>query len=335
MSELTDTGWSYPVNLNEYVSGNLSRSPCISPNGKRLFYSKFINGWDLYYSDWDETTQDWGPSINCGPGVNTLDYSEIDCTLPNDTTLIFLRTNVAYISNWNKLTETWGESSGFPTDLLPTGSDWGIYVTSQMTKIYKEGSYIDSTKEGEFYLNHVITVSYKDSTTPSGYSRPYVLNTSLLADTLYFLGEYEDRWEGFPTLTADGKTLYFSADYHGQITIYETHMIIDENGDSVLTGLNEGSSSVIPETFELYDPYPNPFNPSTKIVYKIKKRSKILLKVYDILGKQAAELINDYKQTGVYDLEFNNYQYNLNSGVYFVVLQADEQKSVKKILLIK
>ena len=106
VTEWSDTGWTEPYSLPGYINQHLARYPSISPNGKRLFFTWFLGGWDLYYSDWDNTINDWGPAVNCGPNVNTPEYAEGGSVLPNDTTLIFLRNTVANISYWDSQNNT-------------------------------------------------------------------------------------------------------------------------------------------------------------------------------------------------------------------------------------
>lgn len=151
VTEWSDTGWAEPYSLPSYINQHLATAPCISPSGKRLFFTWFLGGWDLYYSDWDSTINDWGPAVNCGPNVNTPDLAEADCVLPNDTTLIFLRTTVANISYWDS--QTWGPAERWPTPTLWFQSDWGIYVSPSLHKVYDIGSRADTTISGEWYLN--------------------------------------------------------------------------------------------------------------------------------------------------------------------------------------
>ncbi len=87
------------------------------------------------------------------------------------------------------------------------------------------------------------------------------------------------------------------------------------------------------EKFTLSQNYPNPFNPSTKINFVIPKSSFVNLKVYDILGREVVTLVNEEKQPGVYEVEFD--ASNLSTGVYFYSLNAGDFKSTKKLLLAK
>jgi hypothetical protein len=85
--------------------------------------------------------------------------------------------------------------------------------------------------------------------------------------------------------------------------------------------------------YQLFDNYPNPFNPSTKISYSIKEEGLVTLKVYDALGKEIATLINENKPAGNYEAEFDASQ--LPSGMYIYKLQAGSFISSKKMLLLK
>ena len=86
-------------------------------------------------------------------------------------------------------------------------------------------------------------------------------------------------------------------------------------------------------SFNLQQNYPNPFNPSTKISWQLPDGSKVSLKVYDLLGREVATLVNEYKQAGKFETEF--YSANLPSGVYFYRIQAGEFIDTKKMILTK
>ncbi|MFZ4590997.1 MAG: T9SS type A sorting domain-containing protein, partial [Ignavibacteria bacterium] len=77
----------------------------------------------------------------------------------------------------------------------------------------------------------------------------------------------------------------------------------------------------------------NPFNPTTKISYALPKSGLVTLKVYDILGKEVATLVNEVKNVGSYTIDFNGS--NLSSGVYFYKLSVGDFSSIKKMTLIK
>lgn len=79
--------------------------------------------------------------------------------------------------------------------------------------------------------------------------------------------------------------------------------------------------------------YPNPFNPTTLIRFTIKYSGKVTLKVYDVLGREVAELFNGFHEPGSYEVPFNGS--NLPSGVYFYNLTSKGNSITKKMLLLK
>jgi len=89
----------------------------------------------------------------------------------------------------------------------------------------------------------------------------------------------------------------------------------------------------IPTEFVLEQNYPNPFNPSTTIRYSVPQLSKVVIKVYDILGNEIAILMDEEKPIGTYELTWN--AGTLPSGVYFYQLKAGEFISTKKMILLK
>ena len=100
-----------------------------------------------------------------------------------------------------------------------------------------------------------------------------------------------------------------------------------------LASLDVEDKEKFPAGFKLYQNYPNPFNPETKIQYSVDRRQFISLKIYNILGKDVASLVNEEKSAGVYDVKF--YSANLPSGIYFYQLKAGEFSETKKMILLK
>ncbi len=88
-----------------------------------------------------------------------------------------------------------------------------------------------------------------------------------------------------------------------------------------------------PAGFTLEQNYPNPFNPSTKIRYKLAEGSNVSLVVYNVLGKEVAQLVNGYQSEGSYSVIF--YADNLPGGIYFYTLTTDRYSKTNKMLLLK
>ncbi len=139
-------------------------------------------------------------------------------------------------------------------------------------------------------------------------------------------------------------------------------LIIDFNGTSIGTGtviirvwVNNTPSNFVADTFKVHlgpvgirrissvvegykleQNYPNPFNPTTKINFSIPKNENVTLKVYDILGNEAAVLLNNERvMQGTYSYDFNASDYNLHSGVFYYLLKTENFTSTKKMILVK
>nr|HMT10926.1 T9SS type A sorting domain-containing protein [Ignavibacteria bacterium] len=89
----------------------------------------------------------------------------------------------------------------------------------------------------------------------------------------------------------------------------------------------------IPNYFSLAQNYPNPFNPTTSIKFSVPTPEMVTLKVYDVLGKEVAVLVNEMKQPGFHTVDFDASR--LASGIYFYRIDAGQFSSVKRMALIK
>lgn len=95
----------------------------------------------------------------------------------------------------------------------------------------------------------------------------------------------------------------------------------------------------LPSSFELYQNYPNPFNPSTAISYQISASNHVQLKIYDILGREVAKLVDEEKQPGTYTVHFISQQTSigrqLTSGIYIARLTVGNFSKTIKLILMK
>ncbi|MBK7230427.1 MAG: T9SS type A sorting domain-containing protein [Ignavibacteriales bacterium] len=94
----------------------------------------------------------------------------------------------------------------------------------------------------------------------------------------------------------------------------------------------EDQSEIVKE-FKLSQNYPNPFNPSTKINWQSPVSGHQTLKIYDVLGNEVVTLVNEYRNAGSYETDFN--ASSLSSGIYFYRLSLGSFIQTKKMLLIK
>ncbi len=122
--------------------------------------------------------------------------------------------------------------------------------------------------------------------------------------------------------------------------IYTTQKLFTPE-DGILTDVHDETESGIPYNFALMQNYPNPFNPTTIISYVIARSEAtrqsvdllVQLKVYDILGRKVATLVNKKQTPGKYSVKFD--ASNLSSGIYFYTLRAGEFTATKKMILMK
>jgi hypothetical protein len=202
-----------------------------------------------------------------------------------------------------------------------------------------EGGYndifIDSSKtlaSDEYHLRHIESIS------PSAEGTNIYLYESLF-DSTTNQGSYKGKPVGVEYVGNDFKTvtlsipLYFMDQQQAQDLI--DHIMIDKFGE--VTGF-ENEVILVPDEYVLYQNFPNPFNPSTKISYQIPELSFVTLEVYDVLGNEIETLVNEEKPAGSYEVEFSSHSgevRNLPSGIYFYRLQAGNYIESKKMILIK
>lgn len=148
------------------------------------------------------------------------------------------------------------------------------------------------------------------------------------------LGGTGNQGDNIGLLSANGK-LYpvWMAKYPGHSVYQIWSSIIDLNSVSV-----KKIESEIPSTFELYQNFPNPFNPTTNIKYQIKENGFVILKVFDMLGHLVSTLVNEEQTTGTYETLFT--ANNLSSGTYFYKLEytnknGSKYTNAKKLVVLK
>ncbi|MEN8191642.1 MAG: FlgD immunoglobulin-like domain containing protein [Bacteroidota bacterium] len=122
--------------------------------------------------------------------------------------------------------------------------------------------------------------------------------------------------------------IYSPAGANGYSTVSPTLIDVDNGTVGV-----EEISSEIPNEYSLGQNYPNPFNPTTMINFSIPESGLVTLKVFNILGQEVAELINDVQAAGSYKVSFD--ASNLTNGLYIYKIQANNYTATKKMLLVK
>jgi len=100
----------------------------------------------------------------------------------------------------------------------------------------------------------------------------------------------------------------------------------------IFVGIEE-IEDLVPQKFELFQNFPNPFNPITRIKYAIPKSSYVRITVYNVLGQRISTLVNEQKPAGFYTVDFN--ASSLASGFYIYHLEADGFNIIKKMVVTK
>ena len=102
--------------------------------------------------------------------------------------------------------------------------------------------------------------------------------------------------------------------------------------EEVVTRVEE-TQETVPTEFKLVQNYPNPFNPTTTIQYSIASATHVTLRVYDMLGREVATLVDEEMQPGSYQTTFSAAE--LPSGLYFYRIQAADFQQVRKLTVVK
>jgi hypothetical protein len=205
--------------------------------------------------------------------------------------------------------------------------------------IYRSSNFLDPYELHWLLTNNGITNNHITAFTSSGND---IFSSSLYGTKGVFLTTNNgDSWliknQGFGNNVSGVLSLLIANNYIFAGT--DSHSVWKRNLSEII-GVKKNESS-IPLECKIYQNYPNPFNPTTNIKYQIPILSSphvlggdlVLLKVYDILGKEVATLVNEKQSPGTYEVTFDGSQYP--SGVYFYKLIAGDFSETKKMVIIK
>jgi hypothetical protein len=130
------------------------------------------------------------------------------------------------------------------------------------------------------------------------------------------------------------------AAYNGKV--YPIWMRLDGSALSVWIALVNDTSTVgVPteegyaSSFALYQNYPNPFNPSTMIRFNVLQREHVVLKVFDVLGREITTLVDRIVEAGEHTVVFSAWDYHLSSGTYFYRMTAGSFVQTKKFIILE
>ncbi|MEO6694316.1 MAG: T9SS type A sorting domain-containing protein [Ignavibacteria bacterium] len=162
-------------------------------------------------------------------------------------------------------------------------------------------------------------------------SAGYLYRCYVRSDNRIYSAENIDTSWAVEYTAPSGTYRYVGSDHNGL-----NFWAVRNNGGISYLDLPVGISNNNTETpsdFKLEQNYPNPFNPSTKINYSILNTQYTILRVYDALGNEVAQLVNQKQNAGSYEVEFDGR--NLPSGIYFYKLSAENFSDTKRMILLK
>ena len=122
-----------------------------------------------------------------------------------------------------------------------------------------------------------------------------------------------------------------SNDYYTNFTPVDNTLLVTITSGTGVPGNSHASS--VPAAYSLAQNFPNPFNPSTVIRYELPEAGHVTLKLFDLIGREVATLVEGIRSAGSYELELS--ASNLRSGAYFYRLQSGHFTETRKLLLIK
>ncbi|OGU34929.1 MAG: hypothetical protein A2068_00800 [Ignavibacteria bacterium GWB2_35_6b] len=195
---------------------------------------------------------------------------------------------------------------------------WGMMRNRKRLGIYLNG-------------NDMLKISSADKSINGNVSTPYIIvdaseTTKIDSSTYRASGSIGTRQ------VAAMNNLRFSLTNNSDVKY-----LTEERKFEGTTGINKNISDNLRDEIVLHQNYPNPFNPVTKISFAIPvvtaNFAVTTLKIYDVLGREIKKLVNEYKQPGTYEIEFD--ASFLSSGVYFYKLQSGNFSAIRKMVLIK
>ncbi|MCF8242009.1 MAG: T9SS type A sorting domain-containing protein [Melioribacteraceae bacterium] len=139
-----------------------------------------------------------------------------------------------------------------------------------------------------------------------------------------YILDFEDGEYGYPAFTIPGTK--------------ESVVVVGSQFQSDCYDINSVETETIPKNFKLHPAYPNPFNPSTNVIFEIPEISNIEIAVYNILGEKIKILMNDKLQLGKYDITWdgtNQDNVKVGSGIYLIVMKSGEYLQTIKAALLK
>ena len=273
-------------------------SKVVFENGSELII-KSISDFQLNGREVSNLTIEQGVTLNLTEEF-TSDITLYNITVKNGGNLNLTNTNPNYIPSVN-----------IKGDIDVTGS-LGFTVNSSKFNVILNGTGTQHISgSGEFALPLNLNTFVIDNN--------IVLNRNLQVNCRYIHQSGEVNLNGFNLFTGGKNPALIN---------------ISDKGEN-LTSTNENTklNSNLPDNYSVSQNYPNPFNPSTKIDFALPVSGKVVIKVYDITGKEAATVLNSEMTAGSHTVQMNSG--SLSSGVFFYTITAGSYSKTLKMIIAK
>ncbi|MFQ3597685.1 MAG: T9SS type A sorting domain-containing protein [Chloroherpetonaceae bacterium] len=240
--------------------------------------------------------------------VNTVDTTKIQAIFGSDWT--------GYLRPGGAITQVNHFPIDYPTiGLTPDGALHCVFVVARP----------DTAAGGRNYYTVAYTKSVDDGAT---WSAPRLLETNPNMDFRYPSVAEVNPNNAFINVVYQQDPIPGSSAFNDAAPVSRAQLLYQK-----VSTLSTRENVTRVTNYALAQNYPNPFNPTTNISYVLPKAENVSLKVYDVLGREVATLVNEVKAAGAYTVPFN--ASNLASGVYFYKLQAGSFVQTKKMMLVK
>jgi hypothetical protein len=266
---------------------------------------------------------------------NNYSQNFIHKTVSEIDTLYYLPDSATFLSQYSIALEVFNIHTRFEP---PIG--WDYYKIKEIDFLFSQMVIGDTLSEVKFYKDTLNTLVYTESVgvvldTTNVYPNWYKVNLSESFPTISGVIEIPAYVIDLFSLCSteqtftSGHTIGFfdGSQSWGTTSDYPIKLVIERD----ITGIEEENNMI--NDYVLYQNYPNPFNPATTVEYYLHHTSFVTLKVFDCLGKEVVNLINESQTTGHHKILFD--ASNLSSGIYFYELKANNFVNTKKLLLVK
>jgi len=350
----TGTGWSNP----QRFLYNLNSAHYLQVTNNGNHYISSVSNLGIGASDWcrlfmngtDTTAVSLGLPMN-----NTAD--NLDFFVARDEAFMILAKNGLQIS-FHKNNGGWTNPKNLGSTINFGLGMWGPYVTSDNKYLFYTTGTNPNYSDTRIHwvridglmdsLKHTNFIPYLKNQIPNQTDTVGQLFNYMLADSTFIDDDGNNTLIYSATLSSGGALPSWLSFNPATRTFSGNPTALGSIGLKVIatdtanatasctftlnvidhTSINQHNEQIINE-YKLFQNYPNPFNPNTVISYSLINNSYVNIKLFDILGKEIATLVNSIQKRGMYDINLDMNNLNLSSGIYFYSIKVKESNSNK------